>query len=465
MQKPEIYFDKGTLVLKRIPENMLSRLAGIKWDARTLTYRAPAYYYREIILQLRKHQIPYEDYARQFAPQEFEIKETIALRPYQEEAIQAWQEIGGRGVITLPTGSGKTIVAVLLIQQVQRPTLVHVPTIDLMHQWYAVLSHYFGTDIGLLGGGYNEMAPLTVATYQSAMLHVTTKGNRFGFVVFDECHHLPGPQYQYAAISSIAPFRLGLTATPKRADGKESLLYRLVGTLCYQAHITQLAGQTLAPYQVITLEIEMSNEEREQYEIARQCYLDFLKRERISIAQPNGWNTFLWKSSQTPEGRRAFKAYLTQKQLSQASTAKLESIWELIQKHRGDRVLIFTQDNEMAYRIGTRFFLPVLTHHTKLKEREAFLTGFRDGTYSILVTSKVLNEGVDIPEANVAIIVSGSASVREHVQRLGRILRPRPGKHAVLYELVSKRTGEYFVNERRRQHLAYQGFGSVSNKR
>ncbi|MCB0303313.1 MAG: ATP-dependent helicase, partial [Calditrichaeota bacterium] len=123
--------------------------------------------------------------------------------------------------------------------------------------------------------------------------------------------------------------------------------------------------------------------------------------------------------------------------------------------------IVFTQDNDMAYRIGKRFFLPVLTHHTKLKEREAFLENFREGRFNILVTSKVLNEGVDVPEANVAIIVSGSGSVREHVQRLGRILRARPGKEAMLYELVSKDTGEHFINQRRRKHDAYQGPGSL----
>ena len=157
----------------------------------------------------------------------------------------------------------------------------------------------------------------------------------------------------------------------------------------------------------------------------------------------------------------AFKAYLAQKQLSFASTTKQEWVWKLIQRHSGDRILIFTQDNDTAYQLGTRFLLPVLTHQTKLKERNDFLNKFRDGTYSILVTSKVLNEGVDVPEANVGIIVSGSGSVREHVQRLGRILRKREGKQAVLYELISKQTGEHFVNKRRRQHHAYQPFNRL----
>jgi len=148
----------------------------------------------------------------------------------------------------LPTGAGKTLLVVLLIERMQRSTLVHVPTIDLMHQWYAVLKHYFDQEIGLFGGGYNKMAPLTVATYQLAMLHVPYKGNRFGLVVFDECHHLPGTHYQYTAISTIAPFRLRLTATPQRVYGKEERLYQLVGPLCYEAHIHQLKSQTLAPY-------------------------------------------------------------------------------------------------------------------------------------------------------------------------------------------------------------------------
>lgn len=461
MQTIEIYFDKGTLVLKNMSEAALKHLGGVKWDQRTRIHRAPAYFYRNIVLTLRKHQIAYSDHARQFNPMDFSFKETITPRPYQEAAMKAWQQHGSLGVVALPTGSGKTLLALLLIEKTRRPTLIHVPTIDLMQQWYAVLKRYFEGEIGLLGGGYNEIHPITVATYDSALLHVSSKGNLFGLTVFDECHHLPGEQYQYTAISSIAPFRLGLTATPERSDGKEAHLYRLIGPLCYQAHIDELTRNTLAPYQVVTVELELNKEEREQHDAARRCYLDFLNRENINMGHPRGWNLFLWKSSRTPEGRQAFKAYLTQKQLSLAARAKEEKIWELLLKHRGDRILIFTQDNDMAYRIGRQFLLPVLTHHTKLKEREDFLQAFREGTYSILVTSKVLNEGVDVPEANVAIIVSGSGSVREHVQRLGRILRGRPGKQAFLYELVTRGTAEHFINKRRRQHRAYQGPDSL----
>ena len=464
METPlQIAFDKGTLILQHVPEALHAHLAELRWDERTLTYRAPAYRYRQIVSQLLAHNIPYQDNARQFTVEPFALQKTLPPYPYQMEAIDAWHANGKRGVISLPTGAGKTYIAVMLIAETQRPTLVHVPTIDLMHQWYAVLREYFGTEVGLYGGGYHELASLTVTTYQSAVMHAPYYGNRFGMAIFDECHHLPGQQYQYTAISSIAPFRLGLTATPERTDGGETRLYSLVGECCYEAKVQELSGKTLSPYRVVTIAVEMEDTERVRYEEARRTYLDFLKKAHINMGAGRGWQTFLWKSSQTAEGREAFKAYLTQKQLSFASTTKQEWVWKLIQRHRGARMLIFTQDNTTAYQLGVRFFLPVLTHQTKLKERNAFLENFRNGTYSILVTSKVLNEGVDVPEANVAIIVSGSGSVREHVQRLGRILRKREGKQAVLYELISKETGEHFVNKRRRQHHAYERTGSVSD--
>ncbi|MGH1363842.1 MAG: DEAD/DEAH box helicase [Calditrichia bacterium] len=459
-KKTTLFFDKGTLILNDPPKE-LSGKHNIQWDNRTRQFRAPAHEYRQIILGLNHFGADVDDQARGYSTIDLPLQNKIEPRKHQKIALQAWMDNDMLGVIALPTGAGKTILAVMLMARVGRPTLVHVPTIDLMQQWHEVLTHYFKRDIGLWGGGYNETHDITVATYDSALLHVQSKGNRFGFVIFDECHHLPGAQFQYTALSNIAPFRLGLTATPERADGKEELLYQLVGDLCYQADIREMTGGTLAPYEVETIQIEMNPDEREEYDRERQTYIDFLKREKISMAGPNGWNLFLWKSSRSKEGRRAYKAYLTQKKLSQAASAKLDVVWELLVKHRKERIIVFTQDNEMAYRIGKKFILPVLTHYTKVKEREAFLSNFRDGSYSVLVTSKVLNEGVDVPEANVAIIVSGSGSVREHVQRLGRILRARPEKQAMLYELISHKTGEQFVNKRRRQHRAYKGPDSL----
>ena len=455
MTPVELFFDRGTLLLKNLPKALQKIFTQLKWDDRVLLYRAPAHRYYDIAIYLHKENIPFLDNAKNFEPTCFHLAQRITPRNYQQEALNHWLEVGKRGVVTLPTGAGKTMLAMLCISRTSRPTLVHVPTIDLMQQWYGLLEQFFGMRVGRVGGGYKDWEPLTVSTYDSALLHVEYYGNRYGLLIFDECHHLPGDQFKYTALASIAPFRLGLTATPERSDGKESILYKICGPLVYQVHIDELEGRALAPYRVQTIEIDLSTSELEEYQRLRNIFVNFIRRERIRFDEPNGWQNFLFKSSRSLDGKEAFQAYLAQKKLSQAAGTKLQQVWQLLLQHIDDRVILFTQDNEMAYKIGREFLLPVLTHHTKSIERDQLLKKFREGIYPTLVTSKVLNEGVDVPEANVAIVVSGSGSTREHVQRLGRILRARPKKEAVLYELVSRGTSELYVNQRRRRHRAY----------
>ena len=153
----------------------------------------------------------------------------------------------------------------LLTGYAGRPTLVITPTIDLMNQWYDELAMGFGGEIGLLGGGYYDIRPLTVTTYDSAYLNMDRLGNRFGFIVFDECHHLPGPTYGLAATCAIAPYRMGLTATPERADNAHTHLDQLIGPIVYRREITQLRGQYLADYRVMTLYVNLSDDERGRY--------------------------------------------------------------------------------------------------------------------------------------------------------------------------------------------------------
>ncbi|MBM3264472.1 MAG: DEAD/DEAH box helicase, partial [candidate division Zixibacteria bacterium] len=376
--------------------------------------------------------------------------------PYQQEAVDAWWKAGGRGVVVLPTGAGKTFVAQLAMLRAGRSTLVVVPTIDLMQQWYGVLSSQFDTEVGLIGGGYFEPLDLTVSTYDSAYLHMERLGNRFGLVIFDECHHLPGPSYLLTADLTLAPYRLGLTATLERQDGGEEKLRVAVGETVYRQEIKTLAGAYLSEYETLRVRVRLSTEERERYREARETYRNFLQENRISMNAPHGWTRFLTLSSRSETGRRSFLAYREQKTIAEGSTAKLRMLGRLLMQHRRDRTLIFTSDNDTVYRISRQFLIPALTHQTKVKERHRLLSGFNTGEYPFLVTSRVLNEGVDVPEANVAIVLSGTGSVREHVQRLGRILRRVEGKHALLYEVVAEHTGEEYTSDRRRQHSAYE---------
>ena len=450
----ELSFYAGTLELRGVPADLLLPPA-VHWDERTACHRAPAVAYADVVRVLVRAKVAYEDRARRYVELPTGSRVHREPRPFQREALEAWRKARGRGVVVLPTGAGKTHVAVMAIDEKRRATLVVAPTLDLVRQWYDLLGATFGGPIGLVGGGSHEVHPITVTTYDSAHLHMEHLGSRFGLIVFDEVHHLPSAAYAAAARACLAPYRLGLTATPERTDGREAELALLVGETVYRKDIVELSGEYLAEYETEHIEVELSPEERAEYEEERARYREFVQSHGIRMSSPSGWGEFIMLSSRTDEGRRAMKAYRRQRELAFTAPAKLEYLELLLGEHAKDRAIVFTQDNATAYAVSRRFLLPCITHQTKIKERSAILKGISDGTYGAIVTSKVLNEGVDVPDANVAIVLSGSGSVREHVQRLGRVLRAKEGKRATLYELVTRETVETYTSERRREHSAY----------
>jgi superfamily II DNA or RNA helicase len=471
--QPQITYQEGTLVFSGLSDASMTSLItsssdllprAVKWDERAKEWRSEARAYRDVMLVSQKIGLSFTDKVRQYEKLPLPLKNKIEPRIHQSAALDAWNQAGRLGVVSLPTGAGKTILAMMAIAACGRPTLIIVPTIDLMQQWQQVVSKFFDVPIGLLGGGSHDIGPITISTYDSAAIHAERLGPQFGLLVCDECHHLPAPQYEFIALCSIAPFRLGLSATVERSDGKEERIYDLLGDKVYEGRIEELQANTLAPYQVVNVQVEMTDEERRVYQESRKYYTDFLRRTGIRFDDGNGWMDFVRHSSRSADGRRAMECYLLQKRLAQASQAKLSEVWRILREHADERIIIFTDENTLAYEIGRKFLVPVLTHHTKVKERKHILDGFRDGTVSVITTSKVLNEGVDVPEASIGVVVSGSGAVREHVQRLGRILRHRPGKKATLYEIISRGTSEYYVNERRKQHYAYQANSERTNK-
>jgi len=359
--------------------------------------------------------------------------------------------------VVLPTGSGKTFVAHMAVASCRRSALVVVPTLDLVAQWVNSVRDTLGIQAGIVGGGEHEVKPYTVITYDSAARHMEHLGNRFGFIIFDECHHLPGPVYSLIARMTIAPFRMGLTATPERLDGGEALLEQLVGPTAYSSRVSTLAGDVLSPYRAVKILVDLTHEEEARYQEARKQYLGFCRERRLRLGSPSGWQNFLSETCRSKAGQAAFEAYLTQKNIPLNSTNKFNALSDILGEHRQDRLIIFTHVNELAYRISRQHLIPVITHQTPPRERAEILARFGEGVYPAVVTSKVLNEGVDVPEANVGVILSGSSSVREHVQRLGRILRKRAGKEAVLYEVITRATHEESMSTRRRKHEAYRG--------
>jgi superfamily II DNA or RNA helicase len=375
-------------------------------------------------------------------------------RPYQEEALTAWLAVGSAGVVVLPTGAGKTFVAAMAIAETGLWTLAVVPTIDLLQQWRTALASALSLntdDIGVFGGGEKELKPITIITYDSAALY-PRELRRFGLLIFDECHHLPAPTYRMIAESAFTPLRLGLSATPERGDMAHVDLDGLIGPEVYRRSPTELTkDHYLAHYQEKIIDIALSSEDEARYAEQRRIYTSFLRRRHIVIRSPEDFQQkLIFLSARDPEARAAMLAWREARSIAMNAPAKYSEIERLLHGHAHDQVLLFSEYNPVVDEISRRFWLPSITYKTPTEERRTILERFRTGQYSKLVTGRVLNEGVDVPDCRVAIIVSGNSTKREYIQRLGRILRPKVGE-ALLYELVTTGTTEEDMAKRRKE--------------
>ena len=449
----QLSYDRGTLILHPPPKGK-EWVEFATWDDRIEKFRIPAHNYRELILTMRSEGIAIDDRARAYTEISLNLRSPMQPYPHQSEALAAWQKVGKQGVVVLPTAAGKTYLAHLAMQATNRSTLIVVPTLDLMHQWYAnLLSAFPDVEVGLLGGGSRDRTAILVATYDSAAIQAEALGNLYGLMIFDECHHLPTDFNRVIAEYAIAPYRLGLTATPERSDGKHQDLEMLIGEEVYRKSAEDLAGKALADHQIVQIKVSLSPQERDRYDDLVQTRNQFLKESKISLSSLEGWQRFVQASARSPAGRRAMLAHRESKEIALGTDSKLQVLRDLLAQHFPECILIFTNDNATVYRISQELLIPALTHQTPVKERHEILTYFREGKYKALAASHVLNEGVDVPDARIAILLSGTGSAREYIQRLGRVLRrgSEANKQAILYEVVTENTSEMRTSERRRR--------------
>ncbi|MEH1830931.1 MAG: DEAD/DEAH box helicase family protein [Nostoc sp.] len=449
---PRLNFDRGTLILHPPPRGK-GWMDYATWDDRVEKFRIPAIRYRSLVEALQAEDVNFIDEAKEFYPVDLVPSLEMEPYPHQTEALAAWKLAGRQGVVVLPTAAGKTYLAQMAMQSTPRTTLIVVPTLDLMHQWYAHLVAAFpDAEVGLLGGGSRDRTAILVATYDSAAIHAETLGNQYALIVFDECHHLPTDFNRVIAEYAIAPYRLGLSATPERTDGKHADLNILIGQEVYRKRAEDLAGKALAEHEIVQIKVKLSQLERERYNQLIQTRNDFLKQSKISLGNLQGWQMFVQMSARSQSGRRAMLAHREAKDIALGTDGKLRILIDLLAEHYPSRILIFTADNATVYRISQELLIPAITHQTPVKERHEILTKFREGKYNTLVASHVLNEGVDVPAASVAIILSGTGSAREYTQRLGRVLRKGniENKQAILYEVVAEDTSEEGTSARRR---------------
>ncbi len=442
----ELTYESGTI---RVTGDPPSDLPGVEYDERSQTDRAPAYRYAELRAALDERGLAYEDHVSSLPS--LSLSTTYDLRAYQQAALDAWRTTGDRGCLELPTGSGKTVIGIAAMVALGTPTLVVVPTIDLLEQWQRELQREFDQPVGRMGGGEQRVEDITVSTYDSAYLRADELGDRFGLVVFDEVHHLGGEGYRDIARLLAAPARLGLTATFERPDGAHETIEALVGPLVQRVSVDDLAGEHLADYDIKRIEVALTPDERDRYEESQRTFTDYLKQSNIQLRSGSDYQELVKRSGNDPAAREALLAKQHAREVMMNAQRKVDRLATILDRHREDRIIVFTAHTDLVYRLSERFLIPAITHETGASERREILERFRDGTYSRVVTANVLDEGVDVPDANVAVVLSGSGSEREFTQRLGRILRPKAdGGRALLYELVTEETAEERVARRRR---------------
>lgn len=450
----KLYYDKGTIVLSTKDKIPLSLTRFLKFDPRINAYRGLAMYYPVIVSTLKELGITFfDDVFHDVGCMNFERSSEIRLRSYQREALRNWMNAGKRGVIVLPTGAGKTLVGIEAIAELRQSSLIIVPTIELMDQWALRIRKYLNFDAGLYGGGDKELKCITVTTYSSAYLNAEIIGNKFRFIIFDEVHHLPSEGYRQIAELSAAPYRMGLTAIPEREDEAHKELDLLVGPIVYRGSVKDFAGSYLANFEIKKIYVPLTKDEYAKYKELNRKYEEYFKKRGWVLRSLKDFERFIMRTSNDREAREALLAWNEARRIALNSYTKIEKLRELLSNHRGERIIIFTEHNELVKRISDELLIPMITYKTDDEERKAIMDGFRSGIFNVVATSKVLEEGVDVPDANIAIILSGSGSKREFIQRLGRILRPKEGKRAILYEIISSGTKEVHVSRKRSRIL------------
>ena len=456
---PSLKFDQGTLLLSGFTPTAVERIfPRVPWqlDSRVGLFRTDASWYGDVSTQLHRVAGQVANDVQRWQKVAWSKVSLPELRKQQSEALDALNANDYRGLVVMPTGTGKTVVALEAARRLAISTLFVAPIRDLMYQWHRRIQELLGYDAGIIGDNTFNVRAISVTTYDSATIHMHSLGNRFGLLVFDECHHLPGDFYRDAALMSAAPHRIGLTATPERADGKHQLLSQLIGKTVYELKLSEATGSLLADYRVVRIPVSLSPVEQARYDQLSEQIRTYVYDRRQADSQFT-WEKLCQESNLDAAARAVMKAFRQKIAIENRAEEKLRVLEDLFRLHVGEPTLVFVGSNAMAREVSLRFLIPTLLSHCGKKERVEILSGFENGTYPVMVANQILDEGVDLPEAKIAIVVGGSSSTRQAKQRLGRILRKSTYGGAVLYEVVLSETGENKRSRARRRSDAFRG--------
>ena len=353
----------------------------------------------------------------------------------------------------LPTGSGKSRVACAAIAAAGVCALIAVPTCVLLRQWTATLGRWYRGRVAVLGDGRREVGPITVATYASIALHADRVGQRFGLLVGDEVHNLSTDAWTAMLDMCIAPARLGLTAALPDDRARLVAISSRFGHVVYERRVADMNSNAVAPLRRVVVACPLASQDAAVHHAESERFLR-VWRGWARLNRGRRWGQFARACQSTRAGRDALRARHRCRARLAYPPSKRAELSRLLDRHQRERVLVFAPDNATVYRIAREHLIPAITCDIGRSEREAVLDRFRAGGIRAIVSGRVLNEGVDVPDAEVAIVLGGRRGKLEHIQRIGRVLRPREGKLAIVYELVVPGTADVRDMERRTGGLA-----------
>jgi len=326
--------------------------------------------------------------------------DTVSLLPFQEKAVVEWLKNGKCGVIELPTGAGKTYIALWLIAFLRVTTLILVPTVALLRQWKKRIEEHLGVGVAVYGDKRKEIGAITVTTYESAKVLLSHYRTFFMFIVADEVHHVPAETLVKALIDAVAPFRLGLTATMWRSDKKEPVAFELIGPPVFRATYEQLKDY-FPPVEIVKVEVNVP------VEVAKRINA-MKKRDAEKIIARSGY--------------------------------RISAVVKILRERKG-KAIVFTRYIESARKMAiaiahnTDRTVAVITSKTKREIRKRVLDDFRNGIINTIVTVRALDEGLDVPDVEIVILAGTSKAQRQLVQRIGRGMRPGK-KRLVVFDII-----------------------------